>query len=274
MSATLPPSLAAPAQPAAPPAQPAAPPAQPVGPPAQPAARIVHVLAGIVRNAAGEVLIAERPAGKHHAGGWEFPGGKLETDETRLAALTRELREEIGVEVEAARPLLAVRHAYPDRTILLDVWTVTRHRGSPHGAEGQTLRWCPVGELADAGLLPADRPIATALRLPERLVAADTADYVVRAWRAVRDAAKLRSGADDLHAARDAHPALQGVSCGDADAALRAAAAADFIVLTRALPPGALAALCRRVAVPVFAYGISLEEASANGAVGVSGIGP
>ena len=237
MSASLPPSLEA---------------------AAQPAARVVHVVAGILRNATGDVLIAQRPEGKHHAGGWEFPGGKLEPGETRLAALARELHEEIGVEVDSARPLLAVRHAYPERTILLDVWTVTRYRGSPHGAEGQTLRWCPVGALAEAGLLPADRPITTALRLPERLVAAEAADYVVRAW----------------HTPASRRPVLQGVSCVDADEAVQAAAEADFIVFARPLAPGALGALCRRVPVPLFAYGISLEEASADGAVGVSAIGP
>ena len=62
---------------------------------------VVHVVAGAVMDAAGRVLIAQRPAGKHLAGGWEFPGGKLEPREGRAAGLARELREELGITIAA-----------------------------------------------------------------------------------------------------------------------------------------------------------------------------
>ncbi len=124
----------------------------------------LHVAAGVLVNRQGLVLIARRPAGKHMAGAWEFPGGKVAQGETVLQALRRELREEIGIEVLSARPLISYRHVYPERTVLLDVWTVTRHAGEPRALEGQPLRWEAVDRLLDAGLLDADRPIVEALR--------------------------------------------------------------------------------------------------------------
>ena len=125
--------------------------------------RVIHVVAGVLSDAGGRVLLAQRPAGRHLAGGWEFPGGKLEEGETPYVALQRELREEIGVEVDAAVPLVRVRHAYPEREVDLDVWRVTRSRGEPRGLDGQALRWCPREELARAGLLAADLPVVAAL---------------------------------------------------------------------------------------------------------------
>src|SRR5690606_11405069 len=75
----------------------------------------IHVVAGALFDAEGRVLIAQRPAGKHMAGGWEFPGGKLEAGEPARVGLGRELREELGVEVLQAEPLVAYVHAYTDR---------------------------------------------------------------------------------------------------------------------------------------------------------------
>ena len=133
--------------------------AQP-GAPSRPA---IHVVAGVLFDAAGRVLLAQRPPGKHLAGGWEFPGGKLEAGEERLAGLARELREELGITVEAAEPLLRLTHAYPERDVDLDVWLVTRYGGEPRGLDGQALRWCAPRQLGEAGLLPADRPIVATL---------------------------------------------------------------------------------------------------------------
>jgi 8-oxo-dGTP diphosphatase len=124
---------------------------------------VLHVVAGVLRDARGHVLIAQRPAGKHLAGGWEFPGGKLHPGESAEAGLRRELLEEIGVEVRRAEPLVRYSHEYPDRVVLLDVWSVTDYAGTPSGLEGQPLRWSPVEELLEAGLLPADQPIVEAL---------------------------------------------------------------------------------------------------------------
>jgi 8-oxo-dGTP diphosphatase len=126
----------------------------------------IHVAAGVIANAAGEVLIAQRTAGRELAGAWEFPGGKLAAGESALDALRRELREELGIELIDAAPLLDYRHRYPARVVRLDVWRVLRFRGEPAGLEGQALRWAAPAELVATGLLEADLPIVAALLPP------------------------------------------------------------------------------------------------------------
>jgi 8-oxo-dGTP diphosphatase len=125
---------------------------------------LIHVVAGALFDAAGRVLIAQRPAGKHMAGGWEFPGGKLGPQETPLAGLARELREELGVEIHGARPLIAYEHCYPGRRVLLDLWLVTGFSGAPQSLDQQALRWVSLDELEHVGLLDADRPMIPVLR--------------------------------------------------------------------------------------------------------------
>ncbi|MEO5558545.1 MAG: Nudix family hydrolase [Dokdonella sp.] len=128
----------------------------------------IHVVAGVLRDPRGRVLLAQRPSGKHLAGLWEFPGGKCEDGEAPVDALARELREEIGVVVESARPLIGVPHRYPGKDILLDVWQVTTYSGTPHPHEGQRLAWIEPDALDHVEMPPADRPVITALRLPDR----------------------------------------------------------------------------------------------------------
>ena len=131
------------------------------------APRIVHVAVAVIRDAAGRVLVAQRLPHQHLAGLWEFPGGKLEAGESLFEGMVREIREELGVTAQAIAPLLRIEHAYPEKTVLLDVWRITRWQGEPHGAEGQPLRW--VHPIA-AEYPPADVPIIAALRLPSRYV--------------------------------------------------------------------------------------------------------
>ena len=124
----------------------------------------LHVVAGALFDAAGRILIAQRPAGKHMAGGWEFPGGKLEPDESPFSGLRRELREELGVSIHSAEPLIAYEHAYADRCVLLDLWLVTSFSGEPQSLDAQALRWVRLDELERVDLLEADRPMVAALR--------------------------------------------------------------------------------------------------------------
>lgn len=128
----------------------------------------VHVAAAVIRGADGRVLIARRPDDKHQGGLWEFPGGKVEEGEAVQAALSRELEEELGIRVSAARPLIQVHHDYPDKQVLLDVWEVTAFDGEPHGAEGQPLAWASSHELGDYQFPAANQPIVAAARLPDR----------------------------------------------------------------------------------------------------------
>ncbi|HMD29663.1 MAG TPA: NUDIX domain-containing protein [Steroidobacteraceae bacterium] len=216
----------------------------------------IHVVAGAVIDAEDRVLIAQRPPGKHLAGGWEFPGGKLRSGEDRRAGLTRELREEIGIEIRTPRPLLRLLHTYPFGQVSLDVWVVRHYLGEPQALDGQALRWCTMSELESTELLPADAPVIAALRLPERLIQASTSHYTV-ADASVRTADGL----------------LRGVFCTSLREAEQAVAAgADFLVLRGAASDGEISALCAAVSVPVYVRGLALEHAWALGASGIGEI--
>ena len=128
----------------------------------------IHVAAAVIRGADGRILLAKRPVDTHQGGLWEFPGGKVEAGEAVEVALARELEEELGIRPTAARPLIQVRHDYPDKQVLLDVWEVTAFGGEPHGAEGQPLAWVSSAELADYEFPAANRPIVVAAQLPDR----------------------------------------------------------------------------------------------------------
>ena len=130
--------------------------------------RRIHVVAGVLFDAAGRVLVARRPLGVHLEGLWEFPGGKLRSGESRETGLARELAEELGIRVLAARPLIWVEYRYPERDLVLDVWSVESYSGEPHGREGQPVAWRDVRSLDSADFPPADVPVLAALRLPRR----------------------------------------------------------------------------------------------------------
>jgi 8-oxo-dGTP diphosphatase len=119
----------------------------------------VQVVAGLVFDAHGRVLIAQRPAGKALAGRWEFPGGKVESDEAPLAALVRELREEVAIDVGAAERVMYYAAVYPGRTIWLDVWIVREWSGEPRGLDGQAIEWVGPARLSEHDILEADAPI-------------------------------------------------------------------------------------------------------------------
>jgi 8-oxo-dGTP diphosphatase len=130
----------------------------------------IHVAAAAIVDVSGQVLLAKRPDGAHQGGLWEFPGGKLEPGETVADGLSRELQEELGIAVTAHRPLIRVRHDYPDRSVLLDIHRVTAWQGEPQGREGQPLAWVSPDAIATYPMPPADVPIVAALQLPDEYV--------------------------------------------------------------------------------------------------------
>jgi 8-oxo-dGTP diphosphatase len=128
-------------------------------------AKLVLVVACALIDPDGRVLIAQRPEGKKMAGLWEFPGGKIEPGERPEATLIRELREELGIEVQEAclAPLTFASHAYEDFTLLMPLWVCRRWSGTPRGVEGQALKWVSPKRLREFPMPPADEPLIPAL---------------------------------------------------------------------------------------------------------------
>jgi len=124
----------------------------------------IYVVAAALYDSQGRVLIAERPRGKHLAGRWEFPGGKIDAGESEEEALARELAEELGVALRSARALLHVCHDYDDRRVEISLWVVEDFSGEPAGLDGQTLKWVCPDTLQDEDMLAADVPFIEALQ--------------------------------------------------------------------------------------------------------------
>jgi 8-oxo-dGTP diphosphatase len=127
---------------------------------------LVEVVAAVIERPDGRFLLAQRPAGKVYAGYWEFPGGKVEPGERLVAALARELHEELGIEVEIADPWIVRIYTYAHAKVRLNFFRVRAWHGEPHGKERQQLSWQHAAAVDVAPLLPANAPVLRALQLP------------------------------------------------------------------------------------------------------------
>jgi len=114
----------------------------------------------------GRVLLADRPDGKHMAGLWEFPGGKVEPGETPEACIMREIEEELGISTweSCLAPLSFASHAYPEFHLLMPLFVCRKWRGIVQAREGQRLAWVSKRDLGDYPMPPADKPLVAALR--------------------------------------------------------------------------------------------------------------
>ncbi|MDB5679800.1 MAG: pyrophosphohydrolase [Sphingomonas bacterium] len=125
---------------------------------------VMLVVAAALTDSAGYVLMARRPAGKQHAGLWEFPGGKLEPGETPKAALMRELREELGIEIDPdALAPIAFSESSSGRHMVLLLYRCRSWRGEAQALDAAEIRWVAVDQLGTFDMPPADRPLAAAL---------------------------------------------------------------------------------------------------------------
>lgn len=134
--------------------------------------RVVLVAACALIDGEGRVLMAERPEGKELAGLWEFPGGKVEGGERPEAALVRELREELGIEVDpgALEPFMFASHGYERFHLLMPLYLCRSWNGAVVPMEGQRISWTALADLDSLPMPPADVPLVTALKRKGALV--------------------------------------------------------------------------------------------------------
>lgn len=102
---------------------------------------VVHVAVAVIVNQNDEILIAKRGSHQHQGNKWEFPGGKVEDNETSQEALRREIFEELGVQIESATQITNITHDYADKKVILDVYLVENWQGEIEGKENQPILW-------------------------------------------------------------------------------------------------------------------------------------
>jgi 8-oxo-dGTP diphosphatase len=125
---------------------------------------VIHVAVAVIINTNKEVLLALRQSHQHQGNLWEFPGGKVESNEQVYNALVREIDEEIGLTISSAHALVKINHDYCDKAVLLDVWFVDEFSGQAQGREGQQLRWCAVSNLRENDFPAANVAIIHAIK--------------------------------------------------------------------------------------------------------------
>ena len=124
----------------------------------------ISVSAGILINNDNQILLSQRTADKSFPGQWEFPGGKIESSETANEALIRELKEELGIDIDNSYLFKRIEHYYDSFTANIEFFLVDSWSGELSGEEGQLVRWFSVRELRDLPILAADNPVIEELQ--------------------------------------------------------------------------------------------------------------
>ncbi len=124
--------------------------------------KVVHVAVGVIYHQQ-QFFITQRKSNAHQGGKWEFPGGKVEANETVAQALARELKEEVNIDVLACQPLTTISHDYGDKKVLLEVFLVDNFSGEACAQEGQLQQWCSLADLATLDFPKANNEIISLL---------------------------------------------------------------------------------------------------------------
>ncbi|TWX64442.1 8-oxo-dGTP diphosphatase MutT [Colwellia sp. C1TZA3] len=125
--------------------------------------KIVHVAVGVIKQE-NKFFLTKRLANSHQGGKWEFPGGKVEENETVHQALHRELKEEVAIETLSCTPLMQISHDYGDKKVLLDVFVVDNFTGEAKALEGQQSAWFTLAEFAALSFPAANQAIIEKLQ--------------------------------------------------------------------------------------------------------------
>ncbi len=131
--------------------------------------KLIHVVIAVIHDNE-TIVVAKRPDNVHKGGLWEFPGGKLEAGESPDNALIRELEEELGITPVEYEPLIQIPYHYPEKSVLLDVWTVSRWHGELQGREGQRIQRVSLAGLSGLEFPEANRPVIRACQLADHYV--------------------------------------------------------------------------------------------------------
>lgn len=124
----------------------------------------IQVVALILENQNGEILVSQRAQGKHLEGLWEFPGGKLEPEESHFQALQREIMEELGYQIQEAKELLTLEHQYPEKKVCIRFYHAQDNTPEVHAIENQPLKWVTVTGMMHMDMPEADQPVIAKIR--------------------------------------------------------------------------------------------------------------
>lgn len=125
--------------------------------------RLVDVTAAVIGGPDGRILVCSRPAGKHMAGKWEFPGGKIEPGETPEACIRREIREELGMEIAVGPVLTVMEHDYGVKYVRVTFFLAVSD-DAPSAKDHQGFRWVTPDTIDSVDFLDADRPVSAEIR--------------------------------------------------------------------------------------------------------------
>jgi 8-oxo-dGTP diphosphatase len=153
----------------------------------------VDVAVAVLIRSDGAALLAQRPLDKVYSGYWEFPGGKIEPGEPLAEALRREIREELGIEIERAYPWITRVFTYPHAKVRLHFYRVTAWRGEPRALEHQAIAWQRPEAIELEPLLPANGPVLRGLLLPAEYAITRAGELGVEPFL-LRLEARLRGG--------------------------------------------------------------------------------
>ena len=129
----------------------------------------IRVAVGVIENDNGEILISKRQPHQHHPGLWEFPGGKIIKGESVETALSREIKEELSLSIQASRPLIQIHHCYEQYSVQLFIRKILQWTGQATGCEGQSIEWIDKKGLSQKSFLEANNNIIKAVQMPEIL---------------------------------------------------------------------------------------------------------
>ena len=195
----------------------------------------VHVAVGVIRNKDNQYLISKRHAHLHQGGLWEFPGGKVETNETVYNALCRELHEELNIDVKYAEPFLKISYSYPAKLVYLDVWLVEDFTGIAASSSHQAVKWVYPSELSNYNFPSANKAILKGLSLSVYYAITgefqNKEDYVQHFTHCLNKGIKLiqlRYATDNLKVLIDLAELSKSL-CGKKNAKLVVNADADFL---------------------------------------------